>query len=559
MTSIRTKEPVFGGSICAFIAKTTFTISEDISRFLPQFICDQCLDMLRFFAKYRRKMETLHLFLISLVELRSNNTAPILDLFMKKATMMKMLLKDLELYSRGNNVGVQELIDEFPSYAIASMPDDVWEENVTHEKPFQPPVIDIEADIEMDERSTESGMILELIEEITVKSPSASVRQNFKYGEKNSIDNTTAKVANTETVLKQNLKYGGKKSEHPIQCDKCKFSTYYPQNMRNHHLVHKKRESRIYRCKEEGCTESFDTIKLYRSHLNVVHKDFVCEICGFKSSTKSHLRVHRERHLDCKNFRCPYCNVNKNTRSDLRTHIKHSHEAIGNYPCDVCGLEFKRKTIRDDHLLTHSNVYNFPCGLCDKKFKNRAALKKHKKCVHERIKLQCDYCSRAYNTPYKLNDHIESVHGVQKRFPCDICVHNFESLEKLDDHKQRHVNPQELQCGICLGVFTLKALMTDHLCITYRDDYVCCERDFRYHYPYNKHMLTKHGVKINARVKPIPGLLVGRMRAQRKRVESCPKCERIFATRTLKKQHLETCNVVEAIEDDSIDNKIGLQ
>lgn len=50
-----------------------------------------------------------------------------------------------------------------------------------------------------------------------------------------------------------------------------------------------------------------------------------------------------------------------------------------------------------------------------------------------------------------------------------------------------------------------------------RDDYVCCERDFKYHFYYNKHMFLVHGLKTNVRVKPTQGLLLGQVRAMRVR------------------------------------------
>lgn len=192
-------------------------------------------------------------------------------------------------------------------------------------------------------------------------------------------------------------------------------------------------------------------------------------------------------------------------------------------------------------MATHSNTYAYPCTLCDKKFNVKKYLKSHISTVHERNRLPCRYCSITYDRNYKLNNHIESAHGIQVRFVCDVCVTTYNSQDKLDVHMARHNQPHEMECGRCLTAFTSKNLLDSHPCITYRDDYICCDRDLRYHYIYNKHMLMKHGIKTNVRVKPTPGLLMGQMRAQRKRIETCPKCDQIFATRTLKKQHMEIC------------------
>ncbi|KAL9700474.1 hypothetical protein quinque_003915 [Culex quinquefasciatus] len=127
------------------------------------------------------------------------------------------------------------------------------------------------------------------------------------------------------------------------------------------------------------------------------------------------------------------------------------------------------------------------------------------------------------------------------RFYCDICVQLFFSQETLDAHRVCHSAPKELQCGTCLSVFGSTDEMSDHLCITFRDDYVCCGKDLRYYKMYNKHMFIVHGQKTNVRVKADQSQLFGRIRCSRKRIEVCARCEQTFPTRTLKKQHMEIC------------------
>ena len=87
--------------------------------------------------------------------------------------------------------------------------------------------------------------------------------------------------------------------------------------------------------------------------------------------------------------------------------------------------------------------------------------------------------------------------------------------DKLAEHKSFHENPKDLECGVCLVAFSSQDQFDDHLCITYRDDYICCDRDFKYHVYYNKHMFLAHGLKVNARVKPKENVLTGCARAQR--------------------------------------------
>lgn len=64
-------------------------------------------------------------------------------------------------------------------------------------------------------------------------------------------------------------------------------------------------------------------------------------------------------------------------------------------------------------------------------------------------------------------------------------------------------------------VVTKVKVPTDDLLHIYRDNYICCNRDFKYHFYYNKHMFLAHGLKTNVRVKPEQGLLLGQIRALR--------------------------------------------
>ncbi|EDS26700.1 conserved hypothetical protein [Culex quinquefasciatus] len=132
---------------------------------------------------------------------------------------------------------------------------------------------------------------------------------------------------------------------------------------------------------------------------------------------------------------------------------------------------------------------------------------------------------------------------IQTYFVCDICLQSYNARDKLEEHKTHHENPKPLQCGVCLTAYVSQEEFNSHLCITYKDDYVCCERDFKYHFYYNKHMFLVHGLKTNVRVKPTQGLLLGQVRAMRKQAERCPRCEREFPTRNQKKQHMIACRV----------------
>ena len=116
------------------------------------------------------------------------------------------------------------------------------------------------------------------------------------------------------------------------------------------------------------------------------------------------------------------------------------------------------------------------------------------------------------------------------RFFCDVCVEPFTSQELLDVHAARHRAPQQLECATCLVVYGSPEEMAAHLCITYRDNYVCCAKDWRHHKYYNRHVFLAHDVKTNARVRMQAGQLLGKIRMARVRSGKLKLSKNVFFT-----------------------------
>ncbi|XP_062542704.1 zinc finger protein 431-like isoform X2 [Armigeres subalbatus] len=528
MISLSTVDPVMGGkSIHDFIEDIMapiMTFDQNKQQFLPQSICQLCLELLRFFARYYSKMTTLHLFMNSLIEVKHRNFDPIVDLFDTKSEHLRVLIKDLDLCSL-DKYSMDDLLEEFPTYELASFDGFVEEESKDIE--YQEPAEESTSEAE---HHQPDSIVTDVPDEVPLKGKKRKRRIPTKPKEPE------------------------KKLEEALQCDKCPYSSYSKRCFQTHKLVHDLRKPKTCVCQKPGCSEVFQSRIEYRRHVQVAHKAYVCETCGLRCVSRFYLKNHMARHLKKYEHLCPYCKQGHNTNGDLLIHIRVMHLGVYSYRCDTCGMTFRKKATRDEHQLAHSEVYAYECLQCDKKFKKQQFLKNHITKVHDKVRLHCPHCTEHFGASYNLNNHIEKAHGIQVRFICDVCVQTFTSQDKLDRHRERHDKPHELECSTCLTLVASKEMLADHLCITYKDDYVCCGRDHRYHTMYNKHMLLKHDIRMNARVKPIPGKLMGEIRAKRKRVEMCMKCEKVFPTRALKKQHTEICHAeIEVLEDNGDD------
>ncbi|KXJ72824.1 hypothetical protein RP20_CCG017182 [Aedes albopictus] len=456
------------------------TLEQGLQQFLPNKICLPCLELLKFFAKFRCKITIAHLLMNSLVELKQHKTSlPIVDLFKTKSDLVKTVIKDLGLCRR-SRYGVRDLLKEFPRYDLASFQGFDAQEVKNEKQNDKDNFSDGEKELAPDEVIPKQEIEKDLVEELA----NYPVESSMIYAEECTVEelNELTKVnpdllvmdsSNNYPTFKKEKppaksKYGGKKLDQPLQCPKCRYSTPYQRNFETHQEVHKKREARVYACKHPGCTEVFNTRSEYKRHGPMAHKAYICDHCGLKMSTQSELKNHLARHLHKLEHPCPYCERRHNTKTDLRNHIRYMHLSRVGYQCKICQSSFSRKYIMEEHMATHSNTYAYPCTLCDKKFNVKKYLKSHISTVHERNRLPCRYCSITYDRNYKLNNHIESAHGIQVRFVCDVCVMTYNSQDKLDVHMARHNQPHEMECGRCLTAFTSKDLLDSHPCITYR-------------------------------------------------------------------------------------------
>ncbi|XP_053687089.1 zinc finger protein 37-like [Sabethes cyaneus] len=296
-----------------------------------------------------------------------------------------------------------------------------------------------------------------------------------------------------------------------------------------------------YICKVENCQAgSFATRAEMVLHKKDQHCGNICEICGESFTAPSGLKNHKKRHVG-RSYSCSYCDIILYTKTELNAHIQRRHVKSKEKSCFICGVHFADNRLLARHMEIHTNEKCFKCNLCGITLKCSNHRARHIAEVHLNIRYTCEHCQQSYGRKDKLRNHLEKTHGIQSYFVCDICLVSFETQSRLDVHRNRHNNPKQLECAICLLAFKNLENLNEHLCISYRDNYICCDRDWKNHQQYNKHQMYVHDVRTNVRVRPDPNKLMGEIRGQRKQQIRCPKCEKPFGSRIKKKLHEKTC------------------
>ncbi|XP_053688039.1 zinc finger protein 729-like [Sabethes cyaneus] len=537
---------------------------------LPRSICKVCLEELEHFVAYRSKLMLTLRFMEALLDLRDSKPQPLANLFQTCKPEVDEFFKKLNLCNK-EDAAFEDLLKELSAYETTGTQESIVKVELLE---LAIDVVD-ESDTKNDEKSDagsegvdfkydsacendfKSDDEWESNETLSVESPERreptrrTLRRRKRTIRDRKISTAEKKSkleasANIESTSKKKrgrprIHPDGTFLKEPWSCDKCKFKTKYRLAVERHKAVHLKRENRTYTCSE--CAEVFKTYEEMRTHsMNHPQNQVVCEVCGTSLKNAYSLKAHMERHEDIRKYCCEYCDYASNTKLALQAHMSIHTKNGWNKRCEVCGVVFRTTSRLKRHMESHDNERKYACEQCPVRFNTTNALRNHFIRVHLAIRHACDYCEKTFDQKIALRDHIERIHHIQCTFICDICVITYDSRQKLEAHKQRHSNPKPMECSVCLTLHLNQTDFDKHLCITYRQDYQCCNKDLRNHIQYNKHMMVKHGLRTNARVKPIPGVLLGELRAARKRLEQCRKCDIAFPSRALKLQHLAICN-----------------
>ncbi|KXJ80012.1 hypothetical protein RP20_CCG027166 [Aedes albopictus] len=593
LVSVDTVRPLFDRKLADLLEELTFPVPKKVVPYFPTEVCSMCLEVVDFFFKYKQKMNFIHRFLVAFAEVKLGSDVSLVKLFNDHNDYFSILFKDLDLCNK-DELLVEDMLGEYSQYKIASMPivkqeaepesDHVPEEDLTQDDEmleFQIEVLE-----EHDEKANEVFSAERFLEELGEVKQNAAGQKMVEIkaepvllmGSEVSGEIEEATCSDSEHIDDFSEKYeeavmdtieqemedihGEQKQEvtrepakkveeverrETFKCGKCKYKTTVKDAMVLHEKRHEENDHlEGIQCRHHSCLKVFSSEEDYQIHLKEgPHKQHVCDICGASLKHKFSLEVHLLRHAGTPRFPCSYCSSSFYSKTELGNHVRSIHTTGEQWECQKCGSVFKNRKLLNQHLESHVEERNFKCDACEFAFKTLQHLRRHITTVHKLVRFNCGHCSATYGRKDKLRMHMERVHNIQSYFVCDICVRTFSNAKALAEHKSHHANPAALECAVCLLAFDNSQSFHDHGCITYREDYVCCGKDLKFHVNYNRHMLSEHGEKTNARVKPASGMLVGQLRATRRSgPPRCRMCGRECSTLIQRRKHEAKCGLL---------------
>ena len=339
------------------------------------------------------------------------------------------------------------------------------------------------------------------------------------------------------------------KNEHnidnykPYKCNKCNHNFPLISYLKRHiERKHNYGEG----CICTICGKTLKNIELLTNHTLRLHtikeRDFVCDICGFKTKMKNDLNRHKRMHKE-KSLKCLYCDFLSCKKEQLEYHVDKKHQDVGgalSHMCPECGKGFIYKNILTKHLWKckrkckigiNQKMFQKPiwaCPMCDDVLKNRNQFRNHMASLHQGEKpFKCLKCDTGFSRPENLKRHkcpydemtehsfkesgkvfkttensrihLKSDHSnLSNPHSCKKCNKGFATSELLQKHK--YIS-HRIPCPQCQKMFT-KMELQRHLFFRHEMKNgalicdICPKAVFFKKCHYNKHMVEKHAIDI---------------------------------------------------------------
>ncbi|KAH8245608.1 hypothetical protein KR032_012505 [Drosophila birchii] len=305
-------------------------------------------------------------------------------------------------------------VDEINPLRILAVDDNLTDGDETKDSPTWQPDREEFSDFESDNEDLEA--------ETKLKNISGSLKDEEEEEEE-------GEEEDQQSVFKKQRQ---KKDYNCPHCDR----RYTTQKYLNTHLKMCHPHPQAFKCND--CPATFDAERALAQHRRKAHTEFGCKLCEkvFKSS-RSLLR-HVQGHSGVRQFKCEHENCGKSfvNQHNLTSHRRvHSEER--NYVCELCGYRSRYREALIVHRRTHTGEKPFQCQTCDRCFASKSLLNEHQAMHSTEKPYKCDKCEAAFSRPKALYHH-KHLHLGVKKFKCKVCGNAYAQAAGLSAHMRVH-------------------------------------------------------------------------------------------------------------------------
>ncbi|XP_034479334.1 zinc finger protein 664 isoform X2 [Drosophila innubila] len=218
-------------------------------------------------------------------------------------------------------------------------------------------------------------------------------------------------------------------------CEYCagKYTTIKYLNI---HLKMSHPHPKGFKCND--CDATFDVDRALESHRRKVHTEFTCKLCDKIYKSSRTLLRHVQGHSGLRQFKCDYDNCGKSfvSQHNLTSH-RRVHSTDRNYVCELCGYRSRYRDALIVHRRTHTGEKPFKCDTCARCFASKSLLNEHQAMHSTDRPYKCDKCEATFSRPKALYHH-KHLHLGIKKFKCKICGNAYAQAAGLSAHMRNH-------------------------------------------------------------------------------------------------------------------------
>ncbi|KAG8225620.1 hypothetical protein J437_LFUL004191 [Ladona fulva] len=184
-----------------------------------------------------------------------------------------------------------------------------------------------------------------------------------------------------------------------------------------------------------------------------------CSVCGLRFNKLSELSKHQMTHRDEMPYECAVCKKRFREKGKMNKH-QQVHERI-KFECEQCGMKFLEEATLTKHQMMHKGKKTYPCTECGKVFTKQCHLNTHQMMHRGERPFECRQCGKHFREKSKLNKH-ELIHTGERAFACEECGKRFTYKYNLDAHKVVHLEEKPFGCVQCGKRFAFKKYLIRH-------------------------------------------------------------------------------------------------
>lgn len=203
--------------------------------------------------------------------------------------------------------------------------------------------------------------------------------------------------------------------------------------------AHKSHKMRQFQC--HLCDQTFGRRSQYQEHFKRAHKNaspgnFECSVCKKIFKNRDNLLQHQRIHSGERPYECSICHKRFNHSSYINIHMR-THTKERPFACNICDKDFISRSKLTAHMKAHNDIRPHKCSDCDRSFRTPADMRNHYRAEHTNERpFECMICGNDFAKQKLLNQHL-FLHQMKKHFKCRYCPLEFSQPAGRHGHEKR--------------------------------------------------------------------------------------------------------------------------